>query len=138
MVKRNPDDPRQQRIAWHELGHALVGKKLGLAIGEVVHTGTDGKTMYRAKDDQWREYAIFCMAGSAGEWLWEKHNNGWFGSRSYIHGDLALFREATEGKRFSEETARSKARKILQRHRDRLEVLAPKLIVAGRLSGGQI
>jgi len=137
-MRRNVDDKWQQRIAWHELGHAIVGKKLGLAIGEVVHSGEDGKTTYSRRDDQWHEYAVFCMAGSVGEWLWEKHNNGGFGSRAYCQGDLAEFKKTVDGRRLSESDARAKARKILRGDLARIRRLAPELIRTGRLSGSQI
>jgi len=138
MARRNPDDKLQQRIAWHELGHALVAKKLHLKVRAVVHTVDGGWTDVFVEDHQWREDAIFCMAGSAGEWLWEKHHSGWFGSRSHCNGDLELFRKAVQGHRFSEGQARAEARRILQRHRDRLERLASQLITAGRLSSSQL
>lgn len=138
MTRRDPDDRWQQRVAWHELGHAFVAVHFGVKVREVVHTGSAGWTTVEPKDHQWREFAVGCLGGSAGEWLWEKHNNGWFGSRSYIHGDLELFRQATEGRKLSESAARSEARRILRRYRGRIEVLAPRLITVGRLSGGQL
>lgn len=141
--RRDPAGRWQQRIAWHELGHALVGKKLGLTIATVVHTGNTGWTDVNPQEHQWREDAVMSIAGSVGEWLWEKHHNGWFGSRSHCHSDLqfcraAIQRGAAHGKRFSESQARCEARRILQRQRDRIEELAPRLITAGRLTGRQL
>lgn len=139
MARRNPDDKWQQRVAWHELGHGLVFAHLGIKVARVVHTGAGGYTdIGSVHSRQWREYAIGGMAGSVGEWAWEKYHGGWFGSRSHCQGDMRLFAEATAGRNFSESKARSEAKRIILRHRDRIEHLAPQLIIAGRLSGGQL
>ncbi|QYN17520.1 hypothetical protein [Amycolatopsis sp. DSM 110486] len=135
MARRNPKDRGQQRAAWHELGHALVDDELGLRVVKIVLEIDFGYTRVHADDHQWREYAIACMAGWEAEKLWEKHHNGWFGCKSPSQRDYELFREAVQGRRFSEEQAQAAARKILRRKRDVLEELAPRLIVEGGLMG---
>lgn len=140
MTRRNPGDRWQQRVAWHELGHALVDRRLGIRVVDVVHTIGSGFTRVDVTDRQWREFAIGCMAGSEAERLWEKYHNGWWGSKGHCQGDLQLFHHAVQrsGRRLSESTARAEARKILRRQRDRLETLAPRLITTGRLTGRQL
>lgn len=133
MARRDVSDRWQQRVAWHELGHALVNVRLGVRIVRVVHQVRGGWTEHDAKLHQWREFSIGCLGGSAGEWVWEKYHGGWFGSRSHCTSDLELFAEASQG-RISESSARSKARKLLLRERDLIEELAPRLIMEGELT----
>jgi hypothetical protein len=135
MVRRNPNDPEQQRTAYHELAHARLDDHGGIVVVRVVHNGTTGWTTHEAQDHQWREYAIACVAGQVGEWAWEKWNNGWFGSRSSSRIDMENFKKAVAGRRLTEGQARHEAKKIILRSRDWFERLAPRLIMEGELSG---
>jgi hypothetical protein len=42
-TRRNPDDPWQQQIAVHELGHAYAWRDGGLMIRSVLHKGDSGE-----------------------------------------------------------------------------------------------
>jgi hypothetical protein len=140
MARRNPDDRLQQRIAWHELGHALAWDRLLGRVKEVVHTGSEGWCSVRwpLREEDWRAYAIGLMAGIEGEKLWEKHHGGLWGNSSHWAHDIARFTDVTDGQRFSQSQARSEARRIIRSHRAWFEQTAPKLITAGRLTGSQI
>jgi len=135
MVRRNLDDPEQQRTSYHELAHARVNGHLGIVVVRVVHTGTSGWTEHEAKDHQWREFAVGCVAGQLGEWAWEKWHNGWFGSKSHCTGDMELFDKVVAGRRLTADKARREAKKIILRSRDWFEEFAPRLIIEGELSG---
>ena len=134
MPRRNVRDKWQQRSAWHELGHGLLCVKLGLKFGGVIHTVTGGWTDVSPPASQWREDAIMSVGGSEGEWMLEKYHNLWFGSRWHCQSDMMFVRKAIQGRSYSEGKARSEARKVLLRHRDLFEELAPHLILEGRLT----